>query len=227
MIYAMSDIHGCYKMFMKMLDKLALTAEDELYILGDTIDRGSEGIRLILELSVKENVHLFMGNHEHTAYYMLKYADLPIDAAVGGLIAELYPLWLSDGGQSTYDEYMKLDEHIRRYLLKTLKNLPTHTAVRAGERDFLLSHTVPTKEKMLSPEGCAPEDYLSSRPEYGRVYYPDKLIVTGHIPTEFIGKSSAGRIWKGNNHIAIDCGAVFGGPLGCICLDTLEEFYVY
>lgn len=33
-------------------------------------------------------------------------------------------------------------------------------------------------------------------------------------------------IFKKNNHIAIDCGASFGGKLGCICLDTLEEYYV-
>ena len=34
------------------------------------------------------------------------------------------------------------------------------------------------------------------------------------------------RIYKKNNHIAIDCGAVYGNRLGCICLDTMEEFYV-
>ena len=30
-----------------------------------------------------------------------------------------------------------------------------------------------------------------------------------------------------NNHIAVDCGAVFeDGRLGCICLDTMKEYYV-
>ena len=33
------------------------------------------------------------------------------------------------------------------------------------------------------------------------------------------------KILHKNNHLAIDCGAVFGQPLGCVCLDTLEEFY--
>lgn len=37
---------------------------------------------------------------------------------------------------------------------------------------------------------------------------------------------SASGVHKKNNHIAIDCGASFGGKLGCICLDTLEEYYV-
>ncbi len=35
-----------------------------------------------------------------------------------------------------------------------------------------------------------------------------------------------GEIYKCDNHIAMDCGAVFDKPLGCICLDTLEEYYV-
>ena len=29
-----------------------------------------------------------------------------------------------------------------------------------------------------------------------------------------------------NNHIAIDCGAGFDKPLGCIRLDDMAEFYV-
>ena len=58
------------------------------------------------------------------------------------------------------------------------------------------------------------------------MYFEDMLIVTGHTPTGFIDPENTGQIWKGNNHIAIDCGAVFGNPLGCICLDTMEEIYV-
>lgn len=34
------------------------------------------------------------------------------------------------------------------------------------------------------------------------------------------------RIFKKNNHIAIDGGCAFGGRLSAICLDTGEEFYV-
>ena len=39
-IYAVSDIHGCYTQFQHLLDKISLTDSDELYILGDVIDRG-------------------------------------------------------------------------------------------------------------------------------------------------------------------------------------------
>ena len=69
-------------------------------------------------------------------------------------------------------------------------------------------------------------DIIWGRCDYARQYYKDKYLVTGHTPTYNIDENCKGRIYRQNNHIAIDCGAVFGGTLGCICLDTLEEFYV-
>lgn len=63
--------------------------------------------------------------------------------------------------------------------------------------------------------------------------------MTGHTPTRVAYVTERGvlleelssdeyqdMIFKKNNHIAIDCGSSFGEKLGCICLDTLEEYYV-
>lgn len=44
MIYCMSDLHGCYRQYMAMLEKIGFSDEDTLYILGDTVDRGPSGI---------------------------------------------------------------------------------------------------------------------------------------------------------------------------------------
>ena len=35
-----------------------------------------------------------------------------------------------------------------------------------------------------------------------------------------------GRIYRDHGHIAVDCGAGFGMPLGCIRLDDFMEFYI-
>lgn len=72
---------------------------------------------------------------------------------------------------------------------------------------------------------CRIDDFLIGEMEYEKEYFKDKYFVSGHTPTGFIDEEYKGRIFQKNNHIAIDCGAVFGNPLGCICLDTLEEFY--
>ena len=50
--------------------------------------------------------------------------------------------------------------------------------------------------------------------------FKDAYLITGHVPT------SDGKILKKNHHICIDGGCVFGQNLACLCLDTMEEFYV-
>ena len=41
MIYVMSDIHGCHDLFQQMCTQIGFSEEDDLYILGDFIDRFS------------------------------------------------------------------------------------------------------------------------------------------------------------------------------------------
>ena len=42
-----SDIHGCFDEFMQMLDLINFSSADELYVLGDVIDRGPEPIKCL------------------------------------------------------------------------------------------------------------------------------------------------------------------------------------
>ena len=49
MIYVMSDIHGCYEKYLKMLNKIKFSSDDTLYILGDVVDRGPEGMKALLD----------------------------------------------------------------------------------------------------------------------------------------------------------------------------------
>ena len=60
-----------------------------------------------------------------------------------------------------------------------------------------------------------------------RISRKDKIVITGHTPTQKIpNNDNPGYIYKINNHIALDCGACSGsGRLAGICLETGEEFY--
>ena len=51
MIYAMSDLHGCYDKYIKMLEKINFNENDMLYILGDIVDRGPDGIKILLDIN--------------------------------------------------------------------------------------------------------------------------------------------------------------------------------
>ena len=62
---------------------------------------------------------------------------------------------------------------------------------------------------------------------------PGYVSVVGHVPTFLIRgtRSEPATIWHSPDGclIDVDCGAVFseaGGRLGCLCLETGEEYYV-
>lgn len=45
--YTVSDIHGQYALFQKLLESIHFSDDDFLYILGDAIDRGPDGIKIL------------------------------------------------------------------------------------------------------------------------------------------------------------------------------------
>ena len=50
MKYVVADIHGCYEEYMELIQKINLAEEDHLYILGDALDRGTEPMKVILDM---------------------------------------------------------------------------------------------------------------------------------------------------------------------------------
>ena len=66
--FAISDIHGCAKTFEALLDRIALSTQGELYLLGDYLDRGpdSKGVLDLIFRLQREGyaVHCLRGNHE-------------------------------------------------------------------------------------------------------------------------------------------------------------------
>ena len=61
MKYVISDIHGMWDKYQNMLKLINFSAEDELYILGDVIDRGEDGIKILQDIRKHTNMHLLMG----------------------------------------------------------------------------------------------------------------------------------------------------------------------
>ena len=70
-----TDIHGCAKTFDKLLNKVGLNENDQLFLLGDFINRGPRSkqvIDKILDLQQSNfNVFCLMGNHEETLLHLL------------------------------------------------------------------------------------------------------------------------------------------------------------
>lgn len=226
MDYVISDIHGCYDKYIKMLEKIKFSSDDTLYVLGDVLDRGPAGIQTLLDLSKRDNVVLLRGNHDHQAGILLANLHMLDDEGCPSELIELYGVWLSDGGKSTLAEYLKLTDEEQIMVISTIKRMRKSVKITVNGKQYLLAHTVPGVERSAEYKNWTLEECIMGEPDYERCYFKDMYVVTGHTPTGFIDRQSVGQIWQRNNHIAIDCGAVFGKPLGCLCLDTMEEFYV-
>ena len=224
MTYVVSDIHGCDKKYFRLLETLHFSDNDTLYILGDTVDRSSGGLRVLLDAASRQNVILLRGNHEQAALELLPHD--PDNEPMPVKLFDRWHEWMEDGGDRTYRAFWNRSDAVRDRVLRILGSLPVYAEIQVGGRRFFLAHTVPEKRRMRHPEKCRVCDFLTGEPEYEVCYDPDRFIITGHTVTSLIDRAFRGRIWHGSGHIAIDCGAVYTGVLGCLCLDTLEEFYV-
>lgn len=190
--------------------------------MGNIVDRGPDGIKILEDIIKRKNIIALRGNHDFLEYHLLK----ALISRQNDGITEKYSRWIFDGGLPTQEGFNKLNEAEQKKLLMYMSYMAIYEEIEVNGNKFFLSHTVPSKERMRDFDKLLWQEFIIGEPEYEKVYFSDKFIVTGHTPTGFINPKYKGKIRRGNNHIAIDCGSVFGNPLGCICLDTLEEFYV-
>ena len=92
--YAISDIHGCAKTFVRLLETISLHREDELFLLGDYVDRGPDSYGVIAHIwslqAAGYQLTCLRGNHEEMLLDALNgrgrawdyYPDLPKAPAV-------------------------------------------------------------------------------------------------------------------------------------------------
>lgn len=232
MIYAMSDLHGEYDKYRAMLEQIHFSDEDVLYILGDVVDRGEKPVEILWDMSLRPNVYPLMGNHDRMALDVLRTLTVEItEESIEQNITldtmQALFLWERNGAQSTIDGFRRLPMDDRMFLLDYMEDFAPYEVVTAGDRTFVLAHAGLGD---FHPDKGLDEydifDLAFIRFNYEKEYFGGSTyIVTGHTPTITItGKP---EIYHSHNNICIDCGAVFpGGRLACLCLDTMEEFYI-
>ncbi len=74
--YVIPDTHGCVSTLKALLEKINFKNSDQLFLLGDYIDRGPDSVGIVdflIELNQAENVFLLRGNHEEELLLLDKY----------------------------------------------------------------------------------------------------------------------------------------------------------
>ncbi len=169
---AISDIHACLKTFRYLLEeKVKLQPEDQLYLLGDYIDRGPDSkgvIDYILQLKEEGfQLHCLMGNHE----------ELLLESMHDSGMREI---WDRNGGMTTKRSFgVKAAHKIpEKYLdffrqLKLYQQSDDYLFVHAG-LDFTQADPLSDREGMLWSRNWEKDisyDWLGSR-----------KIIYGHTP---------------------------------------------
>lgn len=224
--YIMSDVHGEADLFHAMLKKVDFSQNDLLYILGDVIDRGQNGIMLLQEIMESPNMVMLLGNHE---YMMLQYYS-PYATAVEIM------RWNKNGNMPTVQAFDALAIDTQESIKKYLYELPTHLQIQVNGRHFYLVHGYP---------GENTHDEVWNRPSLDAANpFPELILIIGHTPVinmlksrderdsyaeELISRGEHPRILHTGSFIDIDCGCSYDRPLktlGCLRLDDMKEFYV-
>ena len=191
MQYAVSDIHGCYDKYIQLLHRLGLKDSDTLYVLGDMIDRGPDGLKILRDISMRPNVVPFLGNHEYAALTCLPWLMEELTEENTEPDVLLWRLqstqgWISDGGETTIAEFRRLSTEARQDVLDILEDLTVYEEVKAGGREFVLVHAGLggfSPDKPLDDYQL--DELILSRPEPGETYFPHKYLVCGHTPTPY------------------------------------------
>lgn len=236
MTYVMSDLHGCHKQFLQMCEQIGLRDEDDLFLLGDLVDRGPEPISLLLDCMNRPNIYPLMGNHE--ALFLRCAEQISPQATTETFFAQYFPAihevctpWLQNGGEVTLMQYLSLSSAQRELILQYLTEFSLYEQCVVEGVPYLLTHSgLRNYEKGKALSAYTEDDFVNARPQPDTIYDSEKVSVFGHTPTlSFLPAAAQAEVFFSETFINIDCGAVFsdaGGRLACLRLDDRKVFYV-
>ena len=230
MIYVTSDLHGYpLKKFQKLLADAGFGDEDYLFILGDVIDRGEEGVEILKWLLVQPNVQLILGNHEA----MMLECDFLLKEITDQSLVEfanyrwgVLRTWRANGGDSTLSALRKEPQEVKESIFEYLRDCPLYDTVSVGDKNYLLVHGGLgdfSEDKKLSE--YIPHDFLWARPYFDEEYSKKFITILGHTPTGFYGAQFNGKILHRPTWINVDVGCARGLPPALLRLDDMAEFY--
>lgn len=174
-----------------------------------------------------------LGNHEDMALDCLKFFMTTeiTEQSLSGVSEEMLEnlvTWQYNGSKTTIDGFRALDRAKQQEVIDFIEDMPEIEEISVAGQKYILVHGGLGDFYPGKPiEDYTIEELIWARAEYDIQYFDDTYVVTGHTPTQGIpGNPRPGYIYRQNNHIAIDCGAVRrSGRLAAIRLDDGKEFY--
>ena len=205
--YVMSDIHGCYNVFLSMLERISFSAMDYLILAGDYIDRGKQSYEMLKWIEqCPSNALLLRGNHEEefAAYVDLMLLldsreKLETEFASNADTAALYDsvkYFIRRGALSAsyFDAYGTIcalleQNHIILHDLcrwsAIIRQMPYYHKLRIENRTYIIVHAAYSEnlENIGVRFGSLEQFYLYAREEsYQSGGIQHVTIIAGHTP---------------------------------------------
>ncbi len=214
---AISDIHGCLETFKALLNKIGLSKSDELYLLGDFIDRGPDSKGVIDHIWQLQYEGYFVcclrGNHEQM---LLDSFNDPFDLQ----------LWQNHGGIDAMKSFkVKSIDEIPEDYLRWFDALPYYMEVD----DYILVHAG-LNFNLPNPFDGA-QSMIWIRNWYDQIkkdWLGHRIIVHGHVPTKASSiRDNLSKI-KEKSTMIIDGGCVYNvKELGYLFALDLDKKQLY
>jgi serine/threonine protein phosphatase 1 len=216
------DIHGGLRALRQVLERAAVTVEDQLIFLGDYVDGWSQSpevLDFLIDLGTTHHCIFIRGNHDDLLSDWLNDTKDNL-------------LWYNHGGEATVLAYKNATAETKKKHIAFLQSLQNYhldaqnrlfvhagftsmNGVAAEHFPRLMYWERTLWETALALDKSMPIDDLA----YPKRFTLYKEVFIGHTPVTRIGKTipvQMANIWN------IDTGAAFKGPLTILDVDTKE-----
>ena len=221
-VYALSDIHGNGILWNKI--KNYLNSNDKVFFLGDAIDRGPDGYKIMKEILSDSRFIYLKGNHED----MMMQALREVESYREDYNFDLWTIY--NGGYSTYEEWLKENYKFSGDWINILRRLPLETTyTNKSNKTILLSHAGYTPGHKMPDE----HNFIWNRSHFymdTEDISKDIIVVHGHTPIDYLKihlpkddwEDKNGILFYKNIKIDIDCDTYYSKYICLLNLDTLE-----
>ena len=224
MTYILSDIHGEYELFCRLMEKVGFSDGDTLISCGDMIEKGRHSVRLARLLFSMKNAVLLSGNHE---YNFLKYywAFMQKTEDYDLVLRKLREYFPYDGDLLDWEPVDRIEA--LPYFYETEDYICVHAGVPLGREGHILSLKDASPEQLVYDRDFKEPDILPKS---------EKCVFFGHTPVTalslpprircYLREGKQGyHVWD-YHKIHLDTGTYFSGVLGCFCIEDCRSFYV-
>lgn len=250
MTYFVSDIHGEYDLFLKLLDKIGFSDSDVLYVLGDMIDKGEKSVKTVDFIRREPNIKAILGNHEYDflKYYNRLMRSLSDDDDAGTALRRLREYFPTDKENLSWETVDYL-ESLPFYIEKD-EYICVHAGLETDENGIILPMREQTAEVMvysrefksfnLSPRnktvlfGHTPCSYENGDGKFIRTDRSGNVNlcggISGAVNANFkysgITELQSSKKLADYSKIRLDTGVYLTNMLGAFRPEDMREFYV-